>query len=32
MLEKLNQIQEILIKLLGRTEEFKGLAVNRRRR
>jgi hypothetical protein len=27
MIEKLNQIQDILIKLLGRTEEFKGLAL-----
>ena len=27
MIDKLNQIQDILLKLLGRTEEFKGLAV-----
>jgi hypothetical protein len=27
MIDKLNQIQDILLKLLGRTEEFKGLAL-----
>ena len=27
MLQKLEQIQDILIKLLGRAEEFKGLAL-----